>query len=493
MPDVFALELSSFQLESTSTLDADAATVLNVTEDHLDRYDGMADYAAAKARIFEGAGVQVLNRLDTWSMGMARARARGSSPSGSTSLNPSATGGLPGTRCWSAAGGAHARGGPAGRRPTNAANALAALALGEAIGLQAEPMLDGLRRFRGLPHRLQKVAEIGGIAFYDDSKGTNVGATVAALNGMTAPVVLIAGGDGKGQDFSPLAAAVSARAVRSFSSAATHRSSAKVLESTAVPLLCAGTRWRKRSKPPTAPGRSGDAVLLSPACASYDMFRSYVHRGEVFVQAVRALAAREGGARERSDVLPRDAQARCRPGVRPHARVARRAAAGAGARDGLFLVDRDRRRRPQHGLSADVLPRASHVFRRDRPRARGRRVPGAAAPVAAGGALSLRRRARAAGARAHARHRARSERQPPLDLAVCREPPAFRAHESVRRALRRRLHRAQGGVHAQPASRLHADVFRDAAHRRPAAARARFRRVRRDHGDRDGHPLSSAA
>jgi UDP-N-acetylmuramoylalanine--D-glutamate ligase len=173
----------------------------------------------------------------------------------------------------------------------NAANALAALALGSAIGLDENAMLEGLRRFRALPHRLENVAEIRGVAFFDDSKGTNVGATVAALNGMTKPVVLIAGGDGKGQDFSPLAAAVSARARAVVLIGRDADAIAAVLSGCGVALLRAPTL---EAAVDAAFGASlpGDAVLLSPACASYDMFRSYVHRGECFVEAVRALAAR---------------------------------------------------------------------------------------------------------------------------------------------------------------------------------------------------------
>jgi len=185
MPHVFALELSSFQLESTSSLDADAATVLNVTEDHLDRYDGLAAYAAAKARIFQGRGAQVLNRADSRSMSMAR----GEHAAVTFGIDRPAS-----ERDWGLRGNAMLAHGAVSLMPAselsvaglhNAANALAALALGDAIGLPAEAMLEGLRRFRGLLHRLESVGEICGIAFYDDSKGTNVGATVAALSGMT--------------------------------------------------------------------------------------------------------------------------------------------------------------------------------------------------------------------------------------------------------------------------------------------------------------------
>jgi UDP-N-acetylmuramoylalanine--D-glutamate ligase len=177
----------------------------------------------------------------------------------------------------------------------NAANALAALALTRAIDLPYPPLLEGLATFRGLPHRVEKVAEIDGVAWYDDSKGTNVGATVAALNGFDRPVVLIAGGDGKGQDFSPLRAAVG-------------RARAAILIGRDAPLIAAAfgdavpclhaTSLEEAVGLAREQARPGDAVLLSPACASFDMFRNYIHRAEVFVAAVKKLAEGkgEGGA-----------------------------------------------------------------------------------------------------------------------------------------------------------------------------------------------------
>jgi UDP-N-acetylmuramoylalanine--D-glutamate ligase len=295
LPDVFALELSSFQLESTSTLDPDAAAVLNVTEDHLDRYDSMADYAEAKARIFQGTGTQVLNREDGRSAAMALPGRRVT------------TFGLDAPRRaddWGVREGCLCRGETALMRVSdlpvaglhNAANALAALALAHAAGAPLASMLDGLRKFEGLPHRLEKVDEVRGVTFYDDSKGTNVGATVAALNGMTSPVVLIAGGDGKGQDFAPLAPAIATRC------------RALVLIGRDAPLIEAvvtpggfkplhARSMEDAVRVAFGAARPGDAVLLSPACASYDMFRSYVHRGECFVEAVRALAVDQEGRR----------------------------------------------------------------------------------------------------------------------------------------------------------------------------------------------------
>ena len=214
-------DLSSFQLETTSSLAADAATVLNVTDDHLDRHGSMENYAAAKARIFAGAGVQVLNRDDPRSLAMA-IPGRTVITFGADAPRREDDYGLraEGKRLWLARGsrrliatdelrlaGLH-----------NAVNALAAIALCRALGLPEEPLLDALREFRGLPHRVELVRELDGVRFYDDSKGTNVGATVAALAGLggdAGKVVLIAGGDGKGQDFSPLAQPVAqhARAV----------------------------------------------------------------------------------------------------------------------------------------------------------------------------------------------------------------------------------------------------------------------------------------
>jgi UDP-N-acetylmuramoylalanine--D-glutamate ligase len=292
VPDIYVLELSSFQLETTASLDADAATVLNLSEDHMDRYDGMAAYAAAKARIFSGSGVQVLNRQDAWSAGMALP-GRQQVSFGLDSATAEQDYGLiaDGAETWLARGETRLlRTGElkiAGLH--NAANALAALALCRAAGLDEAPLLAALRDFKGLPHRVEWVAQIGGIAFYDDSKGTNVGATCAALAGLPQKVVLIAGGDGKGQDFSPMLAAVrqNARAVVLIGRDAPLLAAA--LKPANLPLLMADT-LPAAVRMAFAAARRGDAVLLSPACASFDMFRNYLHRAEVFCDAVRALA-----------------------------------------------------------------------------------------------------------------------------------------------------------------------------------------------------------
>jgi len=295
-PEVFVLELSSFQLESTASLEPAAAAMLNLTEDHFDRYDGMADYAAAKARVFAGDGVQVVNRDDRWSMSMAR--------SGRTLFTFGA--GQP--RAETEWGIGSARGAEVLARGShslmavselplaglhNAANALAAHALAHAIGAPDEALARALRSFRGLPHRMQKVAEHEGVLFLDDSKGTNVGATVAALAGMRRPVVLIAGGDGKGQDFSPLAPAVKARARAVVLIGRDAEQLARAIAASGVPVERAAG-MEEAVQAAFRASRAGDAVLLSPACASYDMFRNYVHRAEAFATAVRRLAGSGG-------------------------------------------------------------------------------------------------------------------------------------------------------------------------------------------------------
>jgi len=295
-PDVWVLELSSFQLESTSTLAADAATVLNLSEDHMDRYAGMDDYAAAKARIFTGAGVQVLNRDDARVMAMARP-GRAVVRFGLGVAECASDFGLVTRdgRSWLAEGDAALL--PLDALPIpgrhNAANALAALALCRMIGLEYPPLLAALQTFRGLPHRVEFVAEVAGVRYYDDSKGTNVGATAAALDGFERPVWLIAGGDGKGQDFSPLADALAR--VRGVILIGRDAPRIEAALAGRVPIQHA-PRLEDAVRLAAGQARAGEAVLLSPACASFDMFRDYKHRAAVFVAAVRALAGHEGGA-----------------------------------------------------------------------------------------------------------------------------------------------------------------------------------------------------
>ena len=286
-PDVWVLELSSFQLETTWSLAPDAATALNLSEDHLDRYAGLEDYGAAKARIFQGEGVQVLNRDDPRSISMGLAG------------REQVTFGLgaPGAEGdWGVADGEIHEGAlpvlPLAELQIhgahNAANALAACALARSLGASREALAQGLRTFRGLPHRLQLVAERGGVAWYDDSKGTNVGATVAALQGLGRPALLIAGGEGKGQDFSPLAPAVAAHARRVLLIGRDAPAIERALAASGVPQERCATLEQAVARAAQM-ARSGEAVLLSPACASFDMFRDYRHRGEVFAAAVQAL------------------------------------------------------------------------------------------------------------------------------------------------------------------------------------------------------------
>jgi UDP-N-acetylmuramoylalanine--D-glutamate ligase len=285
MPAVWVLELSSYQLETTWSLAPDAAAVLNVTEDHLDRYAALSQYAAAKARIFQGAGVQVLNRDDPRSLAMAVV-GRGRMTFGLDApllawdfglrhgmLAQGERGFLPAQEL--AIHGEH-----------NVANALAACALVSAMGVSLEALAAGLRSYRGLPHRVSHLATREGVAWYDDSKGTNVGATVAALKGLKRKVVLIAGGEGKGQDFSPLRSVVAAYA----RTVLLIGRDAPIIEQALAGLAlekCASLEAAVQRA--AALAQPGDAVLLSPACASFDMFRDYRHRGEAFAAALKAL------------------------------------------------------------------------------------------------------------------------------------------------------------------------------------------------------------
>jgi UDP-N-acetylmuramoylalanine--D-glutamate ligase len=293
-PDIWVLELSSFQLETTYTLDADAATVLNISEDHLDRYNDMAEYILAKSRIFRSSGhggVQVLNRDDAESSAMALLE-RQQSSFGISSPRSDEEWGIEteGNHTWLVQGKQRLIRADAlqvhGRH--NLANALAALALCCAIGLPMPPLLDALRTFKGLPHRVEAVAEINGVIYYDDSKGTNVGATVAALKGLGRRAVVILGGDGKGQDFSPLAEAVSQHAQAVVLIGRDADKIASVLQTCAVPVLRASD-MNDAVKQSALLAQPGDAVLMSPACASFDMYKNYLQRAEVFIKAVRAL------------------------------------------------------------------------------------------------------------------------------------------------------------------------------------------------------------
>jgi len=300
IPDLYVLELSSFQLETTYSLQLQAAVVLNVTADHLDRYPSVAAYALAKSRIFAQASTVVLNADDPLVAAMRGAAGRSAAGAGS-----------PRTVTFSVArpdadftllrAGAQillARRGEALLDASrmkitglhNAANALAALALGDAVGLPMAAMLDALLSFPGLSHRSEWIADVAGVRYIDDSKGTNVGATLAAVAGLPGPLVMIAGGEGKGQDFTPLAAAFRGKVRHAVLIGKDAPAVAAVLAG-----VCTTETAASMPEAVAAAARSaqaGDSVLLSPACASFDMFRDYGHRGDVFAAAVRELERR---------------------------------------------------------------------------------------------------------------------------------------------------------------------------------------------------------
>lgn len=290
-PELYVLELSSYQLDATKSLALKAATVLNVTPDHLDRYGTLEDYAASKARIFAHCDTAVINLDDPLVMSMP---GRGQRRIG---FSLRARIGADYALVERNGGWWLARRGEALLAVTemkiaglhNAANALAALALGEAVGLPTAAMLEELRTFPGLPHRSQWVADVGGIHYVDDSKGTNVGATLAAVEGLPATLVMIAGGDGKGQDFTPLAAAFRGKVRHTVLIGRDAAAIARVLEGVCSFEFCGSLEEAVAAAARAA--QAGDTVLLSPACASLDMFRDYAHRGAVFADAVRRLAA----------------------------------------------------------------------------------------------------------------------------------------------------------------------------------------------------------
>jgi UDP-N-acetylmuramoylalanine--D-glutamate ligase len=288
-PELYVLELSSFQLETLHSLRPKAAVVLNLSADHLDRHGDLQRYAATKARVYRGAERCVVNRDEP------RALAAAGHDNIGFGLDHPSQGhyGL----CTRAGEVGLARGsqwllGEGELRITgrhNLANALAALALGEAVGLDLTPMLDALRGFAGLAHRTQWVAEHRGVRWYNDSKGTNVGATLAALEGLPGPVVLIAGGVGKGADFTVLRAALARKARAVVLMGRDARLIAGQLRG-AVPLSFAED-MRAAVAQAAQQARAGDSVLLSPACASFDMYRDYAQRGEAFMGAVREWIA----------------------------------------------------------------------------------------------------------------------------------------------------------------------------------------------------------
>lgn len=328
LPHTWVLELSSFQLHSCNHFEAHAATILNLSQDHLDWHSDMAEYIAAKVKIFGSRAKVILNRDDVAVMEMQpQLSQRPYITFGSD--RPIQLGDLgllkEGGMVWLVRAVADettipnsTRGKrkettpvsillqrliPADMLPIrgqhNACNALAALALALQTGATLAPMLHGLHSFQGEPHRMQAVGVAAGIEFFDDSKGTNVGATLAALQGLGSEckLVVIMGGEAKGQDFSPLVVAVGqyARAVILIGRDAVMIEQA--LKSADIPLLHASTMSEAVTQA-VSKAQNGDAVLLSPACASFDMFDNYAQRGEQFQQAVRAYVAQHNTTKE---------------------------------------------------------------------------------------------------------------------------------------------------------------------------------------------------
>jgi UDP-N-acetylmuramoylalanine--D-glutamate ligase len=322
LPQVWVIELSSFQLDAALDFEPTAAALLNLTQDHLDWHGTMEAYAAAKARVFGKQGLMILNREDPLVIKLAPEPVR--LKGGKYEQRPYITFGgdmpkRPGDFGIEVVNGMawlvraleadetqkrrkdeeeelhFQRLMPADalriRGRHNAVNALAALALAGAAGCPLGPMLYGLREYRGEPHRVESVGIINQVEYFDDSKGTNVGATVAALQGLGAErkVIVILGGDGKGQDFSPLAAPVARHARAAVLIGRDAPLIRAVLEGGSVPLIDAGS-MEEAVALATQQAQPGDAVLMSPACASFDMFRNYPHRAEVFCAAVRAIA-----------------------------------------------------------------------------------------------------------------------------------------------------------------------------------------------------------
>lgn len=322
LPEVWVLELSSFQLDGIDNFEPSVATVLNITQDHLDWHETLPAYAAAKARIYGKSALMLLNRDDPLVMAALPAPVKakqtrsyltfgGDEPQRPGDYGIETVNGM----AWLVR--ASEADETLKRRKTeapelhiqrlmplealrirgrhNATNALAALGLAVAVGCPLAPMLHGLRDYRGEPHRVEPVAILDGVEYFDDSKGTNVGATVAALAGLGAErkLVLILGGEGKGQDFSPLAAPVALHvraAVLMGRDAPVIRAA---LQGAGVPLLDADSLPQAVAMA-AQHAQGGDAVLMSPACASFDMFDNYEHRARVFCDAVRVLAEEQG-------------------------------------------------------------------------------------------------------------------------------------------------------------------------------------------------------
>jgi UDP-N-acetylmuramoylalanine--D-glutamate ligase len=330
LPEVWVIELSSFQLDGEKTFEPSAAAVLNITQDHLDWHGSMPAYRAAKATVFGQHGLMLLNREDPAVMAMLPEPIRVKLQRPQVRTHVTFGGDMPqrpgdfgieqvNGMVWlvraleadetrrkrnEAAEELHIqRLMPADalriRGRHNAVNALAALALASAAGCTLGPMLYGLREYRGEPHRVESIGIFNEVEFFDDSKGTNVGATVAALSGLGADrkVIAILGGEGKGQDFSPLAEPVAryARAVVLIGRDAPLIRAA--LEHTGVPLMDADSMAQAVAQA-NGKAHAGDAVLMSPACASFDMFDNYEHRAQAFIAAVSDIASAAGAQLE---------------------------------------------------------------------------------------------------------------------------------------------------------------------------------------------------
>ena len=288
--ELYVLELSSFQLETTYSLNARAAVVLNVSPDHMDRYADLAAYTEAKQAVYRGDGVMVLNADDPVVSAMAEEGRQLSWFSLDEARGEQYGLQLHADKLWLARGSERIIGADELKIPGrhNLANALAALALGEAAGLSRAAMVQALRTFPGLPHRTQWVANINGVDWYNDSKGTNVGATVAAIEGLDGPLILIAGGEGKGADFSELRAALADKVRLLILIGRDARLIAEAVAGCCEVIFA--TDMDDAVQQAASQARSGDSVLLSPACASFDMFSGYEQRGEVFMAAVRGLS-----------------------------------------------------------------------------------------------------------------------------------------------------------------------------------------------------------
>jgi UDP-N-acetylmuramoylalanine--D-glutamate ligase len=287
--DAYVLEISSFQMETTQSLKPRAAAVLNVSADHLDRHGTLERYAELKERLLTAADVAVFNADDPLVAVMGARHPRAVPFSVGRPLERGFSIVARGGRRWLARDGAPLIATDeltlAGLH--NEANCLAALGLAAAIVDDLEPVLDALRVFTGLPHRCERVVERAGVVYVDDSKGTNVGATLAAIAGLNGPLVLIAGGLSKGQNLEPLAAAAPGKV----KAAVLIGAAAAELDALLKPV-CATRRaasMRDAVEQAAALAAPGDTVLLSPACASQDMFRDYKERGDAFAQAAREL------------------------------------------------------------------------------------------------------------------------------------------------------------------------------------------------------------